>query len=116
MALRYSKLHRLPFPSYPDLASVAATVDGLGQTCSISWTNGPPGQDPISAVTTHFEYARISATSTTSAVTAAGSVTSASVTLGLPNEDIRVRIRRENSVGFGDWTVGVRIPTNGATA
>jgi hypothetical protein len=49
-------------------------------------------------------------------VTAAGSVTSASVTLGLPNEDIRVRIRRENSVGFGDWTVGVRIPTNGATA
>jgi hypothetical protein len=98
MAIRYFKCHTLPFPSY-DLVATPGTTDRL----ILTWRNGPNGQaEPTSTeVNITFDFD----TASTSTVTTGGTATTYNATLGSSSGlAVRVRLRRVNTAGAGEWT------------
>jgi hypothetical protein len=110
MPIRYFKCHTRPFPSY-DLSLVSTTFASV----DVSWINGPLGG--YSAVTATIEYQLLSPDSATSAVTAAGTATAATITVAslTATRQCSVRLRRENADGYGEWTPAVVIATGSST-
>ena len=98
MAIRYFKCHTLPYPSY-DLAATPGTTDRL----VLTWKNGPPGQ--ATPTMTEVCIAFLFNTAAETCITVAGNVEAYTATLGGGGGlQARVRIRRQNSAGFGEYT------------
>lgn len=110
MPNRYFKCHTRPFPSY-DVALASTAFTGV----DVSWRNGPAGA--YSAVTSHIEYELLDPSSGTSAVTAAGTATAATLSIAAltATRTCAVRLRRENADGYGEWTPTIQIATGSST-
>lgn len=104
MAIRYFKCHTLPYPSYD-----VRTSKPLTDSVSYSWTNGPNGQATPTATEISVRYQ--TATSAVTTVSIPLNINEYTVTLlGGSGKAIAMRLRRENSAGFGeftDWKEGV---------
>lgn len=98
MPIRYFKCHTLPYPSY-NLAATPGTTDRL----VLTWNNGPPGQ--ATPTMTEVCIAFLFDTAAETCITVAGNVEAYTATLGGGGGlQARVRIRRQNSAGYGDYT------------
>jgi hypothetical protein len=97
MAISYFKCHTLPFPSY-DLATGPGTAVNR---FALTWTNGPPGQ--ATPTQTDIELTFLVDTSVTQTITAGGTATQYEAT-SVAGAQYRIRLRRVNSAGAGEWT------------
>lgn len=105
MPIRYFKCHTLPFPSYDVSLSQAGNTAILA-----NWRNGPNGQDEGTAYAELVTLPTESATAIT-IVTASGTVTSLALPTAIPasSATYQVRIRRQNSSGYGIYSEAVTI-------
>ena len=98
MALRYSKLHRLPFPSYD-----VETSEGGPEELQIDWRNGPPGENVPTATEICVRFS--TATSAETCLSIPLNLETYLLTFsGATKQLVQIRLRRENSAGFGDYT------------
>jgi hypothetical protein len=109
--MAWFKLHRLPFPS----ARLAATATE-GGGAALSWINGPKGAG--TAITTHVEYYELKTTAALTAMTVAGTAATTNLS-GLAGPTVntyRVRLRRQNASGYGQWTPYASVSIAAVTA
>ena len=107
MAMRYSKAHTLPFPTYFTSTSEWDVQDlgGGRMYVDLGYKHGPPGRDPPTAMTTQIEYCAATNTSVTTVATAASGPTDYGYLFAdIPKVDTRFRVRRLNSIGEGAWS------------
>lgn len=98
MPIRYFKCHTTPYPSY----NLAASKGGTDEL-NLTWSNGPNGQAEPTATEVCVAY--VSNTVAETCVTIPLNLTTYLLTLvGSSGQDVQIKIRRQNSAGFGEYT------------